>query len=869
MDTLGQIHKNKEPQYIDTSKQKEAFEQEQKNQSLITNDNLIAQTEKNKQKDPVDSKVEKQIQEFSTELKEKWKEDTKAFGAEGSEVTKKRSGTATDLMDSLLEWKEIAIDNTSKLSTYEKLEKLLELSQTTQNYCNTHNKLFHWTKDGSTRYKISKKIRDLTSKSVIQMLSEEDHKSIYNNNDADNVTGETPKIIVEKLKKAAKAYKNYSARLGNSCLGYMPGKETLLRRLQALRANERLIKRYRKERNDISDPDVDAYVKEYEECLAWEKLLNITKQKDDSLDKLIDDHLVEEGEIEKVDEKEKLKPEDSKENLSTEQRVGLEEIDNWLLRNFENGINKDADMVHGLLSMTKRERLHIYYLVEMERRRVADVSDVWLSQSYTPNLKTFRKKMVANRAMFWKKISGDYTYTFKLSEAMQIAKNYRTDLKTAAVVSTNKEEQKKKDVSQNANDKSAQVLQMFKDHLISLNELLQQLSTETDVQKKKALQERVDEMREECKKQAQAASETLKSLQKGDVHVDEADTIAFKVEEGNQLIAFLGSLPNTFDEKFAGGSPLIISAGITGLIGIVTGATMMIQNWSKYSDTERTERLFTLSTSIVNASAGVIGVGAMIASTSAKMVSLATTTATVAPVAGVVLSAGVTIVQGITAGKMKYHGKKASDFFKEKREKNAKLQQKSKMTEEEIQKKRELKYEKNMEELQKSLQKRQATKSVYSAVGTGIGAASIACPPLAIAALVVGIVGSIHDYNQVESLRTTLFDNFFNMEKLTRDVVKERFKNSRVSKDNPPVEKVKEALRLRVAARAGFNSVKTATVFICSKFARLIRNKLFDKNTSDDEKNGYISFVNSLDLRYNPDKGLPDENVLVRKMTAR
>jgi hypothetical protein len=82
-----------------------------------------------------------------------------------------------------------------------------------------------------------------------------------------------------------------------------------------------------------------------------------------------------------------------------------------------------------------------------------------------------------------------------------------------------------------------------------------------------------------------------------------------------------------------------------------------------------------------------------------------------------------------------------------------------------------------------------------------------------------------------------------------------------------PNERIKEALRKRVAGRAGFHDMKTATEYVCSKFARMIRDKLF-KNNNEDEKEHYIQFVKALNLRYNEEKQLPDEHTLVRKMTA-
>lgn len=851
--------------------------QQEQNQSIFANKNqdlLIPQEQENKNADNID------ISNMDVKILAKLAEQADSvFGS----VSKNRSGAATDLMENLQEWKEMTPESFAELSASEKIEKLFMLSQTSKNYRYSHSKKhhffkFHWTYDGSIRYDTAKRVQEKTSDVVMWMLTEEDRESIYKNDDADTMVGESPKVIEKQLKRAAEAYYKYSAQLGNSCLGYLPGREIFEKKLRALKANERLIKLYRREHEDVEkrNPDIAAYIREYEECLAWEKLLNQTGYKEESLDEMIDDHLEEEGEIEKVKEKDKIEPLDDKEDLSIEQRAGIEEIDNWMLRNFEKGINQDGPMVDSLLSMSKRERLHIYYLVEYERRRESNVSDVWLSQSYTPNLKSFKKKVLANKAMFWKRISGDYVYSFKISEAMQISKSYRKDIKEVAQIAADQKQQvknveapKKIEGLSDSENERIQKLTSFRANLEAFRDSLIRLQNATTEHEKMKAKIRVNEYRETCKGLSIELRDYYQKIKKDDTHVAEADTKEAKFQEGTDFISLIASLPNTFDQDFAGGTPMVFIAAIGGVIGAVTGTITMVKNWSGYTNLERTERTLSLTSSIVNATAGAIGIGAMIASTSVSMLTTAATTITVAPVVGVVLSAGVGIVQAATAGKMEYHGKKAGDFFKEKR-KNAELQKylnPEKSKDKELQ--RELKYEKNMQQLQKDLQKRQEEKYIFTGIGLGISVGSIFCPPLAIAALVVGIVGGIRDFARVENLKTALFDRFFNMDKITEKVAKMRYKDSKLLKDNPPIEKIKESLRLRIAARAGFNSMKTAAVFICSKFARLIRKKLFDPGTSDMEREGYIEFVKSLNVRYNEKKQLPDENVLVRKMIAK
>ncbi|MBQ7677489.1 MAG: hypothetical protein IJT32_04575 [Lachnospiraceae bacterium] len=45
--------------------------------------------------------------------------------------------------------------------------------------------------------------------------------------------------------------------------------------------------------------------------------------------------------------------------------------------------------------------------------------------------------------------------------------------------------------------------------------------------------------------------------------------------------------------------------------------------------------------------------------------------------------------------------------------------------------------------------------------------------------------------------------------------------------------------------------MKAAAEYVCSKFARLIREKLFGKDTPPAEKEAYVTLVKALNLRYN------------------
>ena len=127
--------------------------------------------------------------------------------------------------------------------------------------------------------------------------------------------------------------------------------------------------------------------------------------------------------------------------LTPLQLKALDEVDQWFVRNFNNaGLvgslidvrNHHGEIVSELLSKTKRERLFIYYLIENRHRKEPNIFDVYGSQGYIPNLNRFKEQMLATKFKPMSHIMGDYTYMFKLTEAMQINRDYKPLIKDCA-----------------------------------------------------------------------------------------------------------------------------------------------------------------------------------------------------------------------------------------------------------------------------------------------------------------------------------------------------------------------------------------------------------------------------------------------------
>ena len=840
----------------------------------------------------------------------------------GTETMKqeKRSATATDLQDSLEEWHKLTENKEGMPEPAECVDRLFELSMASTNYWFTHDKKRYYSFKGKGRALVAKKARNMVSDTLSHLLTEEEKKEIRSNEGADYQEGESDKKIEKDLQRAAKAYRNYCTQIGRDCAGYTP-EGMLERKMRVFRLNERKLKLYRESHPEVEkrDPMIQEMIREYEETLAWKKLFALTKKKEQTAEKeeqinqMIDEQLLKEGDIEIGRKDEAVDPNDTEE-LQPEQLKGIEEIDNWLVRNFQNGgvmgammniaKNQNADFVDSVLSMSKRERLHMYYLVEKKRRRDANVSDVGMSQTYVPTLKGFKDQMVATKFKFWKRIAGEYTYMQKLDDAFHVTMKYRGEIKAVkeiesdqkkklSTVETAKQKEAPMDTATKRLDKMMELRKGLEEYLKDLKE-----AKKAD-KKKKAIAEG------KCKDTAAYCESLMKEIAVLDGKVGEEKDYIRKKENGEDLVneaassySSVGDLPGMAFQATVGGGLLMnakwdllsagwskanlwtgsigeATAGAVALLGSVTTFASLCRNGNQMSGAEIAEKTMEMTRGLVTALHGAVNIAQMVAvggnlaiMQSAEYVAMSGAVEGAVGAVGLVLDTGVMIARAVGAGKMKYHGKKAGKFFAEKRKEALKKENKDRLTAE---KQRELKYEEHMMKLQKDLQARERDKAIVKGVGVGLSVATIFVPGLAFAAAAVAIVGTIKEYGSAYEIRDKLFDSFFKMDELSEKVAKLRYgkrRNTSRNLSDPVDAKCKAALRKRVAARAGFCDMRSAAEFVCSKFARLVRSKLFGEGTGEEEKKGYIQFVKAINLRYNAKKKLPDEHMLVRKLTA-
>ncbi|MCR4656172.1 MAG: YbjN domain-containing protein [Lachnospiraceae bacterium] len=236
--------------------------------------------------------------------------------------------------------------------------------------------------------------------------------------------------------------------------------EEVIRDAASYRVQNRVFETYEKEKNGIDDP-VLALAKKHADTITG-------RQKPE----------------EKFDSKEI----DAK--LSDKQLKALDSIDRWFLRNYNNGgtvgtlinvKNHHGEIVSELFSKTKRERLFIYYLIETRQRKNPGVFDVFSSQSYIPDLERFKDRMLASKFKVMSRIMGGYTYMGKVTESMQVNRDYRSLIKDVAKLDRGVKEVKGKELEELKKKKeeyrtyalarTSQSTKAFRDEAIRVGEL--------------------------------------------------------------------------------------------------------------------------------------------------------------------------------------------------------------------------------------------------------------------------------------------------------------------------------------------------------------------------------------------------------------
>ncbi len=278
------------------------------------------------------------------------------------------------------------------------------------------------------------------------------------------ISAERSEIVEFKMAELKKNYRSIAEKIGAGYFDSVESKD--YRRLQIFDLYRNDIRIYRALHKDDMPEDMKKLFTEFDRLVGqytfikWMKKNVSDKFMQNDVANLIstEAHQRAERKQHKVDY---AVAQEYDRGLTAEQLNGVEVIDRWFVRNWNNGGMSGvgftnlrigcADILSELFRRSKRERLHIYYLIETGKRKNPNILDIGESQAtYVPDYNNFKKQMLASRWSFIKHTTGSYVYMHKLTEAMDISNRYHDMIMNAARIqiqdeSTGKEKSSRKE----------------------------------------------------------------------------------------------------------------------------------------------------------------------------------------------------------------------------------------------------------------------------------------------------------------------------------------------------------------------------------------------------------------------------------------
>ncbi len=815
----------------------------------------------------------------------------------------------------------------SDIKTGDAINAAMRLHCISECYYNTHRGKQYYS-SSQKRKAAAKTLRDQTADFIKSLMTEEEEADIQKDPETDIIPDKAQiKEIQDNMTKARKAIDAFNKKTGqDSCA--METEEIIRDKLAIYRVYDQEIRMYKK-----YVPQKDwgrrrsQLIEEYENLLRMEKLLDRKVQYESRKTETI------RGEIEKTineederEQKEKLQK-DVDEGLSKEQLAGINAIDKWLVRNFQNGgilgsvvsslKNFHGDFVASILQKTKRERLFLYYLVSSDKYKSPSAADVGISQTiYVPDLAAFKDKMLSMKINVFYRFTGKYTYMNKLSEASIALMDYTEEIRAMSDLRKDvMDERKKKNGKEPEDENLTEEEKLIKERLRPYLDLYEKLDDYRTilVGGKNARGDNKKQIEEEAKAMAASIEQQFQELRKSDMEFVEKYqhrkyVNVTETTKAGSMAGLIGTVPGKLggvmnmtrkkmffnllggwswgmDDKqwetfnLWTGSISGSFTALTGIMGTIGAIYSLVTCGKEMSKEEFGGKILevargasTIATGAATIAETVIAGGVTLASKSTSVPVLSGVTAAI--------DVGMAITKTVSVAKQTAHSKKAQDYFNKKHNKQTPIElvEVEKTEVEKKKEKRKEKFEKNMLALSKDVISRDKTAAIYQGIKAtaGVVGAMVFLPGVGVAAVVGGIVAiaaSIHDILKVGALRMGMFDRYFGMDDLTDRVVQMKKRNAIDPSchlyDN--VEALKKSLRRRVAAAAGFCDMNAAADYIAGKFSRFIHGALFgpeEDRVKGAEKEAYIDLLKSFNLPYNEAKQIPSQNVIYRKMIA-
>jgi|GEM_PF-6832755 len=244
----------------------------------------------------------------------------------------------------------------------------------------------------------------------------------------------TPEKASERLDQLVKIIDGIQTRPEN--IAYVSGKEMANRILNIFKVYDPEIKKIA----DVSaeaDPRIARIRRLTEKCHDY---LEKKTSSDEEIEKVKSQILEQNG-----DEVSQGLSASVDSTLSPETMQGVQSIDRWMLKHMYDtgfsvfGENNKFAFVSHLLSLTARERLYMYYVIEKKCRHDVKTSDIVESQmSYVPDRKLFTKQIKMSSCRFFRRAAMGRIYWDKLSDAYGHLESVRPAILKYSKIDTNK-----------------------------------------------------------------------------------------------------------------------------------------------------------------------------------------------------------------------------------------------------------------------------------------------------------------------------------------------------------------------------------------------------------------------------------------------
>lgn len=818
------------------------------------------------------------------------------------------------------------------------VEAMTRLSETAHIYYDMHRGM-RFFKKGENRKEACNKIRKLTDLFFDSMGMELNKEGLVDRREPVDLRGEDGVKAAKRLHELLKYYQKWKKHFA---FNEADDRANVKAKADLFAVYEHEMDVYRavysRNKKDM-DPDIAYIIQEARYYKIQNSVLeSLEKKRDvegDAVHKMAQKHTDELDYKEKAEEE--LSPKEVDRDLTPEQLKAVEKIDRWFIRNYNNGgfvgrplniKNHHGEIVSELMSRTKRERLFIYYLIETGARKDPKVFDAYASQTeYKPDFDKLTGQMLASKLKVMSRIMGGYVYMHKLTEALQINRDYKELIKDCAKLTRVEKEGNDPAAIEDPVVKRGVLLKKTYQSCMEFKKRVEECQGAKG-KKKQALEARAAEAERAYKADlnaliaadnavGEAAEKYGKVGEKGEKQ-DNNNTTEFKdnmdaytaglVSGGQYFASGVNVGAATMDainarnggfawrlegsslakvEKYAHGYTASTISGLGHAMAMLYGIYNLYQSGGKMHAGDITKEVVSILRSGANSYIAYRSGVELVGQYSKLAKNFDADKAAKVGVSGALKTAGL-ITSGVglmintynvaSAAFDSVNSQNAAQYLDKKLKNSEKLKEApagetEEQKQERLKKLKEVRYEKDMLKLSKDITEH---KGHYAGLEYMVGCSSllavtipgIGSTILAGVGFAGGIAVSIMKAVSIGNIREALFDRYFHFDDFMAKVKAKMSEKGRQVYDE---KSLRERMRRKLAAAAGYADMVSASNQIAKRYADLVCERLFGgkEEMPEDEKKGYIQLIKSFGLKYSEKKKIPDAKLLARKMTGR